>query len=162
MCICIFWWYLICYISILCVCIRCYNRKPFKSRFWMFRTCEVEVDSNLQSRNGSPNDFGRERWSEMYMFFLGGEGGGGNGVPYWCWAKWTFNTFWVCWIISNSCLTMLNLSLFIEPFLDVFCPAVSQVFVHWKQISSDDRFPILVKGLEVKFTEGLSSVNYFI
>jgi hypothetical protein len=24
----------------------------------------------------------------------------------------------------------------------------AQVFVHWKQISSDDRFPILVKGLE--------------
>ncbi|CAK9040935.1 unnamed protein product [Durusdinium trenchii] len=27
-----------------------------------------------------------------------------------------------------------------------------KVFVHWKQISSDDRFPFLVKGLEVEFS----------
>ena len=39
---------------------------------------------------------------------------------------------------------MLKILVFFSQLAD--CSA--QVFVHWKQISSDDRFPILVKGLE--------------
>eukprot|EP00435_Cladocopium_sp_Y103_P073406 s216_g43.t1 len=39
---------------------------------------------------------------------------------------------------------------FIEP-TEAEIPT-EKVFVHWKQISSDDRFPILVKGLEVEFS----------
>lgn len=39
---------------------------------------------------------------------------------------------------------------FIEP-METEIPT-EKVFVHWKQISSDDRFPILVKGLEVEFS----------
>lgn len=37
-----------------------------------------------------------------------------------------------------------------EDYFGVFSQLAdsAQVFVHWKQISSDDRFPILVKGLE--------------